>query len=297
MSSHVAPFHVEGWDSKDDELIGQMSPQSARSQSSPRSQSSRLPLAGADMLPRSFQKHQRRGSRDSIESMPDSVHSADLSSDDGITHRSALAAQSRAAVVDRLKSQRHIMRGNSQNLNDELMMSSEGVGSQILSPDFSGTLRSEASFSDSHSPLSIAQLFPNTNNIWGVKEHTCLGKTLRYTGLFTRSALWMVFSNVLATFYSLFADDVRVIFYKPEADPVFVAITTVVFFTFALDFFLQALTDADYLHIPSRHSFNLSCKRDPGYIMNGLRLLKIGSFYTYLDLIATLSMLPEVGFD
>lgn len=90
-----------------------------------------------------------------------------------------------------------------------------------------------------------------------------------------------------ATFYALFADDTRLAFFDSGADDVFFVITSVVFFMFIIELLLLSLSKPGYFDLSGCQRSNLKLKR-------AHKLLMIGSFYFWLDLIATLSLIPEV---
>ena len=72
----------------------------------------------------------------------------------------------------------------------------------------------------------------------------------------------------IVTLYALFGDDVRLLGFNKTADEYFNAITTVCLAFFALELIISSLAK-------------------PGYL---------NSFYFWLDLIATLSLIPDIGF-
>jgi hypothetical protein len=69
------------------------------------------------------------------------------------------------------------------------------------------------------------------------------------------------------TIYSLFFDDIRIIACPPSADPAFYSLTLVVFSAFMVEILLASIAIEDYFL----------------------------SFFFWLDLISTLSMLADVG--
>ena len=71
----------------------------------------------------------------------------------------------------------------------------------------------------------------------------------------------------VVTLYTLFFDDLRVLFIRKEDDSVFFIITTVCFFLFLVEIVVGSLC------------------RSPYFL----------TFFFWLDLISTLSMLPDIG--
>lgn len=104
----------------------------------------------------------------------------------------------------------------------------------------------------------------------------------------------------LATVYALYAEDVRVMAFPPHADSTFGVLTTVCFFLFVVEFVLYVACVPGYLTKPSWDFVHetRSCKNDPLYLKCVFtlltRVISSGSFYFYLDLIATLSLVPDV---
>jgi hypothetical protein len=76
-----------------------------------------------------------------------------------------------------------------------------------------------------------------------------------------------IFMTVV-TIYALFGDDVRMLAFSKDADTTFFAVSTFALVCFALE-------------------LGLSCWAKPGYTF---------SFYFWLDLIATISLIPDIGF-
>ena len=79
----------------------------------------------------------------------------------------------------------------------------------------------------------------------------------------TAATIWMT----ILTVYALFADDIRVLAFTVHEDDVFYGLSAVCLFFFAFELILSSWAK-------------------PGYL---------GSFYFWLDLVATLSLIPDVG--
>lgn len=71
----------------------------------------------------------------------------------------------------------------------------------------------------------------------------------------------------LVTIYALYFDDVRILFFPKSADDVFFGITLIGMICFALEIVLASFAKDDYIF----------------------------SFFFYLDLVSTLSMIPDCG--
>lgn len=71
----------------------------------------------------------------------------------------------------------------------------------------------------------------------------------------------------LLTIYALFFDDIRIISFPKSADEVFFTLTLIVMITFTLEIIVSSYANPKYLF----------------------------SFFFWLDIISTLSMIPECG--
>lgn len=93
----------------------------------------------------------------------------------------------------------------------------------------------------------------------------------------------------LFTLWALFSDDIRTSSTDSTADEAFMIIISIAFFLFLLEIGAQSFYKEGYLHLPSFTSL-------PGETKWGVakRLLNFGSFYFWLDWIATLSLIFEV---
>jgi hypothetical protein len=95
----------------------------------------------------------------------------------------------------------------------------------------------------------------------------------------------------IAAVYALFGEDIRLASTSADSDAVFVVLSSIVFFLFAGEVALLSFAREGYLPMPS-------CKRKPGTPLKKycLQLFSVGSFYFWLDVIATVSLIPEVCF-
>lgn len=98
-----------------------------------------------------------------------------------------------------------------------------------------------------------------------------------------------MFTSVMTfvTVYALFGDDLRLALFPADADILFVAFSSVAFFMFLLELVLQSLVKKGYLALPA-------CQRKYMNKKDWWRLVALGSFYFWLDVIATASLVPEV---
>lgn len=123
------------------------------------------------------------------------------------------------------------------------------------------------------------------------------------TGIITDKdrCLQFIDSSVVTTFmtvvtiYALYSDDVRVLVFNKGADPVFVVFSSIAFFLFLIEIGIQCWCRDKYLKIPN--SKNMYCGSEAMWAERWQSLRKlicIGSFYFWLDLLATLSMVFEI---
>lgn len=108
----------------------------------------------------------------------------------------------------------------------------------------------------------------------------------------TRKFINHAWYNVLmsaATVFVLFGDDVRLAVFPPAADIYFTVFASIFFFLFILEIILQAVAKTGYL--PKPQCPERGC-RDWRRLY---RIFLIGSFYFWLDVVATASIIPEVS--
>ena len=87
----------------------------------------------------------------------------------------------------------------------------------------------------------------------------------------------------LLTIYALFGDDLRLLAFSKTADEVFMIFSSISFFLFLLELLLSCWVKEGYLRLPDLRSKEWQDK------------VRIGSFYFWLDLIATASLIFEVS--
>jgi len=94
----------------------------------------------------------------------------------------------------------------------------------------------------------------------------------------------------LFTIWALFNDDIRLATAPKEADYTFLVIISIIFFVFVMEIVMASIYSSEYLGIP-----DWSPKRDDEtWNKFGTRVITVGSFYFWLDIVATLSLLFEV---
>ncbi len=100
----------------------------------------------------------------------------------------------------------------------------------------------------------------------------------------------------MVTVYALYSDDVRVLGFDKSADDVFLVFSTVAFILFLIEIGLQCWCRDNYLKVPGIRP-GKACGRDSTW-EDRLDCIQsficIGSFYFWLDLMATLSMVFEL---
>jgi hypothetical protein len=105
----------------------------------------------------------------------------------------------------------------------------------------------------------------------------------------------------LVTVYALYGDDIRKLEFPPSADNFFLALSAMAFAIFTFEISLLCWCRDTYLPRPThedvkkvlrnwdmRHSFS-------SWFLELGKTLQVGSFYFWLDLISTLSMVFEVS--
>lgn len=100
----------------------------------------------------------------------------------------------------------------------------------------------------------------------------------------------------ITTIYALFSDDVRVLAFEKSADIAFEALSSVAFFFFLIEIAIQCWCREKYLVLPDMEKLK-SLRNAVTWAeiwMYGLAVMSVGSFYFWLDLMATLSMIIEI---
>lgn len=106
---------------------------------------------------------------------------------------------------------------------------------------------------------------------------------------FCESNGFVAFMTVL-TVWALYQGDLRSALTTKEADPAFEGIVAFLFFIFALEILLQSFYKDDYCPLPVWEA-------SPGesWINTWMRRFRFGSFYFWLDVIATFSLVLDVS--
>ena len=105
----------------------------------------------------------------------------------------------------------------------------------------------------------------------------------------------------VATIYALYSSDVLVLGFQKSADRLFTVFSSICFFLFFIEIILQCWVRESYLRIPTlkglQHAY-YDAILAPRYVDKINILLKacqVGSFYFWLDVISTVSMIFEVN--
>lgn len=93
----------------------------------------------------------------------------------------------------------------------------------------------------------------------------------------------------LFTVWALFSDDIRLAATKQDADEGFMIVISIAFFLFFLELIAASYYKEGYLILP-----NFSSVPEETFCDKVKRLTTLGSFYFWLDIIATLSLIFEV---
>merc|ERR1719502_987732 len=113
-----------------------------------------------------------------------------------------------------------------------------------------------------------------------------------------RSIQWLLadgyFTAIMTTFtiYALFGDDMKLMSFPqdPGADMTFVTLSSIAFFLFLFELIMSCFAKDDYSPMPTL----LWTERKWLFGLHRLPFCKIGSFYFYLDVIATASLIFEL---
>ena len=113
-------------------------------------------------------------------------------------------------------------------------------------------------------------------------------KTVKSIG---ESSMFISFMIVLALF-TIFSDDIRLSLTTKSADSSFEAVTSIIFFIFVLEILMTCYYKEDYMTLPS---FKKRPKeKGPHTWKSWIKRFRFGSFYFWLDCIATFSLMVEV---
>jgi hypothetical protein len=93
----------------------------------------------------------------------------------------------------------------------------------------------------------------------------------------------------IVTIWTLFSDSIKHCSFDLAADDNFDIIISVAFFLFALEISLSLFSEPEYRSIP-----DFTPRPKENLVSRIVRCSQIGSFYLWLDLIATLSLIFEV---
>ena len=105
------------------------------------------------------------------------------------------------------------------------------------------------------------------------------------------------FLMTLFTLYALFSDDLRILTVDATGDIVYTILSSVSFFLFLGEILLQCWCREQYMRLPNMSKLRAATERDLTWKerLNILRqALAIGSFYFWLDLLATISLSFEI---
>jgi hypothetical protein len=105
---------------------------------------------------------------------------------------------------------------------------------------------------------------------------------------FAESTWFTILMSVL-TIWALYNSDIKFAATGKEADPAFEIIITIAFFLFIVEIVAQSFYKPDYMCLP-----DWKAREDEEWYETWYRRIQFGSFYFWLDLIATLSLVLEV---
>ena len=128
-----------------------------------------------------------------------------------------------------------------------------------------------------------------------------ISMTKRVVNKFIDSNGVITFMSLL-TIYALYGDDVRIIAFRPNADIVFLTLSAIAFAFFLLEILLLCWCKVGYLRRPDFNAMRDVCSMyawknrssTTEWMSQVWNVLQPGSFYFWLDLISTLSMVIEM---
>ena len=97
----------------------------------------------------------------------------------------------------------------------------------------------------------------------------------------------------VVTIYALYSDDVRVLGFDKSVDTTFVISSSIAFFLFLIEIAVQCWCRDDYINIPKDVQCGKSATNQEKW-ESFRKIVWIGSFYFWLDLMATISMIFEL---
>jgi hypothetical protein len=98
-----------------------------------------------------------------------------------------------------------------------------------------------------------------------------------------------IITTAILAFWSLFSQDIKLAATGKDADVAFDAILSVIFFVFVMELLASCFYREDYMWFP-----DWTRQHGESFVSVWFRRLQFGSFYFWLDLIATLSLIIEV---
>lgn len=123
----------------------------------------------------------------------------------------------------------------------------------------------------------------------GISFSKCCNSSLvRYVEIVTESLPVTILMS-LFTIWALFSDDIRMSASTKEADVGFMIVISIAFFLFSLELIAGCIYKENYLCLP-----NFTSIPNETWGQKLRRICNFGSFYFWLDLIATVSLIFEV---
>jgi hypothetical protein len=106
------------------------------------------------------------------------------------------------------------------------------------------------------------------------------------------------FFMTLVTLYSLYSTNIRELALPKTYDSALEVCSSIVFFLFLVEVIAKCFCQQGYLQLPDSNTSQCSFGNE-NFLLRSIKLvstaINIGSFYFYLDLISTLSMIFEVS--
>ena len=135
---------------------------------------------------------------------------------------------------------------------------------------------------------TVASDVPRTKSVGphGAHSMSRRGKDTVYSQILDSS--WFTLAMTVFTIYVLFADDLRITAFEKDADTAFMYVSFVALILFAAEMVMSIMVKPEYL----KHNCNAETFNSDTW----WRAFMFGSFYFWLDLVATLSLTLDIDF-
>lgn len=154
-------------------------------------------------------------------------------------------------------------------------------------------------FIDTHNPKKLSMSDNSNGKLWrgssvlliARKEVSFNSRFFRFTKFARRIGESTAFISIMivVAMWSIFSDGIRLTLTNKDADDTFVIMTSIIFYVFLLEIILTSYYKEDYVSLPFIQKL-----KSPITVKSFLKACRCGSFYFWLDLVATFSLTMEV---